>query len=51
MIWIRESGFVQVRFCQTIFKNPDDFKTIEKVKDGYGEGIFVVISARKEAGG
>ena len=50
-MWIRESGFFQERFSQTIFKNPEDLVTFEKVKDGYGEGVFVVISARKEAGG
>jgi ubiquinone/menaquinone biosynthesis C-methylase UbiE len=47
IIWVRESGFVQIRSNQTIFKNPEDLKTIEKVKDGYGDGIFVVISAQK----
>jgi hypothetical protein len=35
--------------CQTIFKIPEEIMTVEPIKEGYGEGSFIVISARKEA--
>lgn len=47
LLLMRESGFSQIRICQTIFINPKELNAIEPVKDGYGGGIFVVISARR----
>ena len=46
--WLREVGYDNIRTCQTIFKNPEEMTTIDPIKDGYGEGGFVVISAQKE---
>ncbi len=44
MEWLTELGFGQPKICQTIFKNPVGLTAIEPVKDGYGEGVFVVIA-------
>jgi len=46
--WLREVGYETIRTCQTIFKNPEEMTAIDPIKDGYGEGGFVVISAQKE---
>lgn len=35
------------RIMQTIFHNPDEITALEPVKEGHGEGLFVVISAEK----
>lgn len=45
--WLEELGFKNKKTCQTIFKNPVNITFIEQVKEGYGEGCFVVISAQK----
>jgi len=42
----RFTGFI---FAQTIFHHLNDVKTIEPVKQGYGEGSFVVIKAEKNS--
>ncbi len=47
--WLLRSGFGSIKTCQTIFTPPTDMVDIEPVKDGYGEGGFVVIAAQKEA--
>ncbi|RCV63579.1 Ubiquinone/menaquinone biosynthesis C-methylase UbiE [Methanophagales archaeon] len=44
--WVRKLGYGHIRICQTIFKNPEKITAIEPVKDGYGSGCFVVISAQ-----
>jgi ubiquinone/menaquinone biosynthesis C-methylase UbiE len=46
--WLREFGYGTIRTCQTIFKNPEEMTAIDPMKDGHGEGGFVVISAQKE---
>ncbi|OEU48886.1 MAG: hypothetical protein BA871_15555 [Desulfuromonadales bacterium C00003096] len=46
--WVRKLGYGHIRICQTIFKNPETLTAIEPVKDGYGSGGFVVISAQKD---
>jgi SAM-dependent methyltransferase len=46
--WLRELGYGTIRTCQTIFKNPEEMTALEPIKDGHGEGGFVVISAQKE---
>ena len=46
--WLVQSGFGAIKTCQTIFKLPKEMTAIEPVKDGYGEGGFVVIAAQKE---
>lgn len=49
--WLRELGYGNIKICQTIFKNPKEINAIESIKEGYGEGGFVVIKANKEGGG
>ena len=46
--WLMQSGFGAIKACQTIFKLPKEMTAVEPVKDGYGEGGFVVIAAQKE---
>lgn len=46
--WLKQLGFGAIKTCQTIFKLPKEMTAVEPVKDGYGEGGFVVISAQKE---
>ncbi len=46
--WLMQSGFGAIKTCQTIFKLPKEMTAIETIKEGYGEGGFVVIAARKE---
>ncbi|MBO8181603.1 MAG: class I SAM-dependent methyltransferase [Archaeoglobus sp.] len=45
--WLEELGFKDIRTCQTIFKDPRKVNSIEPVREGYGEGGFVVIAAQK----
>jgi len=47
--WLSGLEYGHIEVCQTIFKNPEDMTAIDVVKDGYGEGAFVVISSQKEA--
>lgn len=47
LIWLRELDYNNFKICQTIFKDIDKITAIEPVKDGYGEGGFVVISVSK----
>lgn len=42
---LKETGFQDFRFSQTIFHNLPDIKSIEQSKAGYGVGSFVVIRA------
>lgn len=50
---VRQVGFRELQFCQTIFGLPSNDTTAYQVRDGYGEGAFVAISAIKanDAGG
>jgi ubiquinone/menaquinone biosynthesis C-methylase UbiE len=45
--WLISMECVDIRICQTIFKNSEDFTSIEPIEEGYGEGGFVVVSAQK----
>jgi ubiquinone/menaquinone biosynthesis C-methylase UbiE len=45
--WLRQLKYAYIKICQTIFRNPEEMTVVEQVKDGYGEGGFVVISARR----
>ena len=47
--WLIRSGFGAIKTRQTIFKRPEEMTALEPVKEGYGEGGFVVIAAQKEA--
>lgn len=44
---LEKIGFKNFNFTQTIFHNLSEIRAIEPVKEGYGEGSFVVISALK----
>jgi SAM-dependent methyltransferase len=43
------AGFSEFTFAQTIFKSLSAIKGIEPVKEGYGEGSFVVVKGRKRS--
>jgi len=45
--FLKKIGFKNFKFYQTIFHKLDEIKSIEPVKEGYGEGSFVVILAQK----
>jgi len=45
--WLQITGYNNVRILQTLFHNPEEISDLEQVKEGHGEGLFVVISARK----
>ena len=45
---MKQSGFNNFSFRQTIFKDLPETKEDEPVKAGYGEGSFVAIRGRKE---
>jgi ubiquinone/menaquinone biosynthesis C-methylase UbiE len=44
---LRKAGFKDFNFKQTIFRPLTDIRDIEPVKEGYGEGSFVVVKATK----
>ncbi|MFW5898374.1 MAG: class I SAM-dependent methyltransferase [Candidatus Saliniplasma sp.] len=44
---LQSSGFERVNTVQTLFKDIDQIGSVEDIKEGYGEGGFVVISAVK----
>ena len=45
--WLDVSGHAHIKTHQTIFHNPEAITAIEPIREGYGEGLFVVISADK----
>jgi ubiquinone/menaquinone biosynthesis C-methylase UbiE len=44
---LNKVGFKEFNFKQTIFHSLNEIKNVEPVKEGYGEGSFVVIRVRK----
>ncbi len=44
---LSRAGFKNFKFCQTLFERLDDIRQFEPSRDGYGEGSFVVIQAKK----
>ncbi len=44
---LRETGFKNFEFRQTIFNTLDKIDEVQEVKPGYGEGSFVAVKARK----
>ena len=44
---LEHTNFGDIKICQTIFSNPDIMTAPDSVKNGYGEGAFVVLSAIK----
>jgi len=43
---VREAGFGNLQFAQTVFGDPGDGVVGCQVRDGYGEGAFVAVSAQ-----
>ncbi|MFP3946553.1 MAG: class I SAM-dependent methyltransferase [Archaeoglobaceae archaeon] len=43
----RELGFNNLKTCQTLFNDPKELKNVEPVREGHGEGGFVVIYGQK----
>ena len=43
--WLRDFKFGKFKIVQTIFKNPGKIQTLEPIEEGFGKGLFVVISA------
>ncbi|GAN31979.1 MAG: class I SAM-dependent methyltransferase [Candidatus Brocadia sp. AMX2] len=43
--WLRDFKFGKFKIIQTIFKNPDKIQSLEPIEEGFGKGLFVVISA------
>lgn len=46
--YLKNAGFSNFIFNQTVFKDLDEIKDIEPIQSGYGEGSFVAINARKD---
>jgi ubiquinone/menaquinone biosynthesis C-methylase UbiE len=46
--WLRISECNHIHVFQTIFHKPEEINALEPVREGHGEGLFVVISAQKE---
>lgn len=44
---LKDAGFINFKFTQTIFTNLDEIDSMEKVEKGYGEGSFIVIRSQK----
>lgn len=47
ILLLRKSNFSDFYFLQTIFQPPEKIKDPEPIKEGYGEGLFVVVRAAK----
>jgi ubiquinone/menaquinone biosynthesis C-methylase UbiE len=47
--WLEDLGYADLKTCQTIFQDLSAIAAPEPVKEGHGEGGFVVISAQKSA--
>ncbi len=45
---LKEAGFKDLEFNQTLFGNLDEIKEVQLPKIGYGEGSFVVVKATKK---
>ena len=44
---LQKTGFINLKFTQTIFRRLSEIKNLEPIKTGYGEGSFVVVKAFK----
>lgn len=47
--YLKKAGFRNLTFTQTIFHTLDKIKKVETIKEGYGEGSFVVVNGMKPA--
>jgi ubiquinone/menaquinone biosynthesis C-methylase UbiE len=45
--WLKKVGYNHFHVLQTILRNPDEITDLEPVKEGHGDGLFVVISSEK----
>jgi SAM-dependent methyltransferase len=45
--FLENAGFRSLSFCQTIFRNPAGMDSPDPVREGHGEGGFVVVRAGK----
>lgn len=45
MDWLKKLEFNNLQTVQTIFKNPSEIQSLEPIEEGFGKGLFVVISA------
>ena len=44
---LKEGGFKDLAFTQTIFQDLQEIHEMEPVKEGYGEGSFIVVRGVK----
>ena len=47
IFYLKKAGFHDLMFTQTVFRPLDQITAVEPVKNGYGEGAFVVVSGKK----
>ncbi len=47
IFYLKKTGFKNFTFTQTVFNSLAEIEDVEPVKEGYGEGSFVVIKAKK----
>jgi ubiquinone/menaquinone biosynthesis C-methylase UbiE len=47
--WLKELGYLNFKTCQTIFQDLPAIAALEPVREGHGDGVFVVIAARRPA--
>ncbi len=45
--YLKKTGFISLKFTQTIFHHPSEIKNLEPIKMGNGEGLFVVAKASR----
>jgi ubiquinone/menaquinone biosynthesis C-methylase UbiE len=48
LVHLKKAGFLKFRFCQTLFGPLQGMQEPSEVKEGFGEGSFVVIRAEKQ---
>lgn len=46
-IELKDAGFANLQFSQTLFEGLDEIKKFEPAIPGYGKGSFVVVKAEK----
>lgn len=51
LVHLKKAGFLKFRFCQTLFGPLQNMREPSEVKEGVGEGSFVVIRAEKSEKG
>jgi hypothetical protein len=43
--WLKKVGLNKFETVQTVFKKPDEIQSLEPAEEGFGKGLFVVITA------